>query len=76
MGHDVSIRSMPVWVAKAGATVTGWTRKGGMTADIIDVVTSSEHVGENADVALGVKLTPLATTIEKILAAETKVRHP
>lgn len=76
MGHAISIRSMPVWVAKAGATVAGWTGKRGMTADIIDVVTSSEQVAENADVALGVSLTPLNTTLEKILVSEKKVRHP
>jgi NADH dehydrogenase len=76
LGHDVSIRSVPVWLARLGAAVAGWTRRGGMTPTVIDVITSNEDVHENADVALGVTLTPLATTIEKLLTAETKVAHP
>ncbi len=72
-GRDVSIRSMPIWLAKLGASVAGWTRHGGMTPTVIDVITSSEHVHENADVALGVTLTPLSKTIEKLLSAATKV---
>ncbi len=75
MGHEVSIRSMPVWLAKLGAAVAGWTRQGGMTPTVIDVITSNEVVHENADVALGVTLTPLSTTIEKLLPSETKVAH-
>jgi len=73
LGRDVSIRSMPIWLAKLGAAVAGWTRRGGMTPTVIDVITSSEHVQENADVALGVTLTPLSTTIEKLLQSATKV---
>ena len=75
-GHSVSIRSMPVWLARAGAAVAGWTRRGGMTPTVIDVITSNENVRENANVALGVTLTPLSTTIEKLLSAETRVAHP
>jgi hypothetical protein len=62
---------MPPWLAKLGAAVAGLMRRGGMTPGVIDVITSSESVHENADVALGVTLTPLATTIEKILAPAT-----
>jgi hypothetical protein len=71
----VSIRSMPIWLAKLGAAVAGWTRRGGMTPTVIDVITSNEHVHENADVALGVTLTPLSMTIEKLLPSATKVAH-
>jgi NADH dehydrogenase len=76
LGHDVSIRSMPLWLAKLGAAVAGWTRRGGMTPTAIDVITSNEAVDENADVVLGVTLTPLLTTIEKLLPSETHVAHP
>jgi len=75
LGRDVSIGSMPIWLAKLGASVAGWTRRGGMTPTVIDVITSSEHVHENADVALGVTLTPLSTTLEKLLPSPTKVAH-
>jgi NADH dehydrogenase len=63
----VSTRSMPLWLAKAGATVTSWIRRGGMNATVIDVITSNESVRRNAAVDLGVSLTPLETTIEKLL---------
>ena len=75
LGRDVSIRSMPIWLAKLGAAVAGWTRRGGMTPTVIDVITSNESVHENADVALGVKLTPLSTTIKKLLDSATEVAH-
>lgn len=75
LGRHVSIRSMPIWLAKLGAAVAGWTRRGGMTPTVIDVITSSEHVHENADVALDVTLTPLSTTIEKLLQSANKVAH-
>jgi NADH dehydrogenase len=76
LGHRVSIRSMPLWLAKLGAAFAGWTRRGGMTPAVIDVITSSEAVHENADVALGVTLTPLSTTIEKLLPSTAKGDHP
>jgi nucleoside-diphosphate-sugar epimerase len=76
MGREVSVRSMPVWLAKLGAAIAGWTRQGGMTPTVIDVITSDEAVHENADVALGVNLTPLSATLEKLLPSETEVPHP
>ncbi len=69
LGHDVSIASTPVWAARLGATVRGWFRSGGMTPAVIEVITASEAVDENADRDLGVTLTPLATTLEKLLPA-------
>ena len=75
MGHEVSVRSMPVWLAKLGAAIAGWKRQGGMTPTVIDVITSDEAVHENADVGLGVTLTPLSGTLEKLLRSETEVPH-
>jgi len=75
MGRDVAIRSMPIWLAKLGAAIAGWTRRGGMNATVIDVITSDESVRANADVELGVTLTPLSTTLGKLLPSETKVLH-
>lgn len=76
MGHDVAIRSMPIWLAKAGAAISGWTRRGGMTGTVIDVITSDEAVQANADTELGVALTPLSTTLGNLLASATKGRRP
>lgn len=75
IGHDVSVRSMPVWLAKLGASIAGLGRRGGMTPTVIDVITSNESVHKNADVELGVTLTPLSTTLEKLLPSQAKVRH-
>ena len=75
MGHEVSVRSMPVWLAKLGAAIAGWKRQGGMTPTVIDVITSDEAVHENADAELGVTLTPLSATLEKLLPSQTKVPH-
>jgi NADH dehydrogenase len=75
MGHEVSVRSMPVWLAKLGAAIAGWKRQGGMTPTVIDVITADEAVHENADVELGVTLTPLSATLEKLLRSETEVPH-
>ena len=75
-GRRVSIRSMPVWLAKLAAAIAGWRRQSGMTPTVIDVITSDEAVHENADVELGVTLTPLSATLEKLLRSETEVAHP
>jgi hypothetical protein len=75
MGREVSIRSLPVWLAKLGAAITGWTRRGGMTPNVIDVITSDEAVHENAAAALGVTLTPLSATLEKLVSSNTAVPH-
>jgi NADH dehydrogenase len=76
MGREVSVRSMPVWLARLGAAIAGWTRHGGMTPAVIEVITSDEAVNENADVELGVTLTPLSATLQKLLASEPEVAHP
>ena len=76
MDCHVSIRSLPVWQARLGAALSGWRRQGGMTPTVIDVITSSEVVHENADAELGVLLTPLSATLEKLLPSQVKVAHP
>jgi uncharacterized protein YbjT (DUF2867 family) len=67
MGREVSVRSMPVWLAKLGAGIAGWRRRGGMTPTVIEVITSNEIVHENADVELGLTLSPLSATLEKLV---------
>ena len=67
LGHDLSVRSTPVWLAKLGATIAGMVRTGGMTPTVIEVITSDEAVHDNADGALGVSLTPLADTLAKLV---------
>ena len=74
-GREVSVRSLPVWLARLGAAIVGRTRLGGMTPAVIDVITSDEAVDENADVALGITLTPLSATLQKLLSSEAEVRH-
>jgi uncharacterized protein YbjT (DUF2867 family) len=76
MNRQVSIWSMPVWLARLGAALNGWRRRGGMTPTVIDVITASEVVHENADAELGVLLTPLTATLEKLLPSQVKVAHP
>ena len=67
MGNDVSVGSVPVWTAKLGAALAGWIRPGGMTPTVIEVITSDEVVQQNADIDLGVTLTPLSETLEHLL---------
>jgi NADH dehydrogenase len=71
MDRDVSISGMPVWTAKLGATMAGWIRRGGVTPTVIDVITADETVRTNADVDLGVSLTPLSETLKKLLPEDT-----
>jgi NADH dehydrogenase len=73
MDRNVSVHTMPVWLAKIGAAIAGWTRPGGMTPTVIDVITSDEAVHQNADVELGIALSPLSTTLEKLLPSQAKV---
>jgi uncharacterized protein YbjT (DUF2867 family) len=39
LGHRTTIRSTPIWLARLGATIASWTRRGGMTPTVIDVIT-------------------------------------
>ncbi len=76
MGRQVTIRSAPIWLARLGATISGWRRQGGMTPTVIEVITASEVVHDNADAELGVPLTALSATLEKLLPPPFKVAHP
>ena len=66
LGHDIAVRSTPVGLAKLGARLAGLVRAGGMTPDVIDVITSDEAVERNADADLGIRLTPLADTLARV----------
>ena len=67
LGQNVSVGTLPVWSAKLGATLMGMFRRGGITPAVIDVITGSETVHHNADVDLGITLTPLSTTLQKLV---------
>lgn len=70
MGHTVSFGGVPIWVAKLGAAINSRLKGGGgFNPTVIDVITTSETVTHNADTALGVTLTPLATTLDKIVTS-------
>ena len=75
MGHDVSVSALPIWAVRAGAALAGWVRRGGMTPTVIDVITTDEVVKTNADAALGVSLTPLSATLDKLVLDEKSVRQ-
>ena len=66
-GQDVSVGTLPVWSAKLGATLMGIFRRGGITPAVIDVITASETIHHNADVDLGITLSPLSTTLQKLV---------
>lgn len=69
LGRDVSIGSTPTWLVRLGARVAGLIRTGGLTPDVIEVITSDEAVDRNADGELGVALTPLAESIDRLCEA-------
>ena len=67
MGAPLSIGATPLWVAKLGAAITSRLKGGGISPTVIEVITTNEVVQKNADTELGISLTPLSTTLEKIL---------
>ncbi len=67
MGNSVSISAIPLWIAKLGAAMTNRLGRGGISPTVIDVITADEVVQRNADTELGINLTPLSATLEKIL---------
>lgn len=73
VGVDVSLGSMPIGLAKAGAWLRSRLQRGGMTPTVIDVITMDEVVDQNADAALGITLTPLNETLNKILRSERAI---
>lgn len=72
MGGEIRLASMPIWLAKLGASISYRLKGGGITATVIDVITADEVILSNADKALGITLTPLQTTLEKILEKKKK----
>ena len=68
MGRSLSIGTMPVWVAKTGAAIRSRIKGGGVSPTVIDVLIADESVEMNADIELGIELTPLSATLEKILS--------
>ena len=63
----VEIGSAPIWLAKIGSAINSMIKGGGMTPTVIDVITMNEAVKVNADAAIGIELTPLRDTLNKIL---------
>ncbi len=75
-GRSLRIRPAPIWLAKLGARIGSRIRGGGITPSVIDVITADEDVETNADTALGIKLTPLRETLEKLLKARPPEASP
>ncbi len=69
-GREIEIASIPIWTAKLAAAIGSRLRGGGFSPTVIDVITIDEKVEENADKILGLSLTPLDETLEKILKHE------
>ena len=67
LNQNVSVGTLPIWSAKLGAFLKGCFRSGGITGTVIDVITASEAVHHNADTDLGITLTPLSTTLQKLV---------
>lgn len=66
-GTTLSFGTTPIWMAKLGSSVMSRVKGGGISPTVIDVITADEVVETNADEALGVALTPLSDTLQKIL---------
>jgi uncharacterized protein YbjT (DUF2867 family) len=66
MGRTVTPASLPLWLAKLGAFISSRLRGGGITPTVIDVITTDELITLNADIALGISLTPLHNTLRKL----------
>jgi len=69
-GAEVTLGSMPIGLAKLGAWLRSRLKGGGVTPTVVDVITMNEVVEKNADAELGLALTPLDETLEKILKGE------
>ena len=66
-GQEVEIGSVPIALARLGASISSKLKGRGITPTVIDVITMNEVVNNNADSALGIELTPLQSTLEKII---------
>ncbi len=67
MGNKVAIGSVPIGLAKLVAAISSRIKGGGITPTVIDVITMDEVVAHNADGELNITLTPIQSTLEKIL---------
>ena len=68
MGKEPFMGTIPLWMAKLGAAITSRLNGGGISPTVIEVITTDEVVQNNADSEVGISLTPLSTTLEKILS--------
>jgi uncharacterized protein YbjT (DUF2867 family) len=65
---DITVGSAPIWLAKLGSAVTSIIKGGGISPTVIDVITMNEVIEKNSADELGITLTPLQETLNKILA--------
>lgn len=68
MGHDIKIGSAPILLAKFMSGISSTLKGGGVTPTVIDVITQNEEVAHNDAADLGLTLTPLDQTMDKMLA--------
>ena len=66
MGKTIAFGNVPILLAKFGAAISSILKGGGITPTVIDVITQDEIVKTNADSALGITLTPMKQTLEKM----------
>ena len=67
MENPITIGTIPLWIAKLSALMTSRLSGGGISPTVLDVITTDEVVQKNADAEMGINLTPLSTTLKKIL---------
>lgn len=65
LGHDLTVRSTPVWLARLAAGIAGLVRTGGLTPAVIEVITSDE-ANLCVDRAPAAALTPLSDTLARL----------
>ncbi|HAT57893.1 MAG TPA: hypothetical protein DCS79_03695 [Gammaproteobacteria bacterium] len=63
----LTVGSIPIGFTKLMAAITSTLKGGGFTPTVIEVITQDEEVSHNGFAELGVTLTSLDRTIEKIL---------
>jgi len=69
-GRSVRVRSIPVWLASAFASVRHALGAGGVSPAVIEVITAAERVTDNGDAALSIELTPLDITLGKLIGTD------
>lgn len=67
LDQKVAIAAMPIWLAKLGAAVSFRLKGKGISPTVIDVITMTEMAEQNADQEIGIELTPLSETLQKLL---------